>query len=118
MFPNDMFNKQTDVRVPSTSLGTLYVMGAANTIYLRPTLNQIGPIALTLNLNNLENPQYSMPSQTFRIVIQEVISDRLRDKYTFDVIREILPIEGFSTFAITANESAGGCNNVTYKLTI
>ena len=29
-----MFNKEGDVRVPTCSLGTLFIMGVANTIYL------------------------------------------------------------------------------------
>lgn len=34
IFPDDMFNKYSDVRVPSCSLGSLFIMGVANTIYL------------------------------------------------------------------------------------
>ena len=34
IYPNDMFNKYGDVRVPSCNLGTLFIMGVANTIYL------------------------------------------------------------------------------------
>ena len=63
IFPNDMFNKEGDVRVPTCSLGTLFIMGAVNVIYLQPTADLTGSV--NLNLNNLENPQYSMESQTF-----------------------------------------------------
>ena len=53
-FPRDAFNKLGDTRIPSCSLGKVFVMGSAHTIYLQPTSDLSGLI--TLNLNNLENP--------------------------------------------------------------
>ena len=33
IFPNNMFNKEGDVRLPTCSLGKLFIMGVSNTIY-------------------------------------------------------------------------------------
>ena len=54
IFPNDLFNKEGDVRVPECALGTLFVMGPANTIYLEPSSDLSGFV--TLNLDKMENP--------------------------------------------------------------
>ena len=54
IFPRDLFNKEGDVRVPSCSLGTLFVMGVDYTIYLEPTADLSG--AISLDLKNMENP--------------------------------------------------------------
>eukprot|EP00828_Plagiopyla_frontata_P041586 TRINITY_DN5975_c0_g1_i1.p1 TRINITY_DN5975_c0_g1~~TRINITY_DN5975_c0_g1_i1.p1 ORF type:complete len:3014 (-),score=332.15 TRINITY_DN5975_c0_g1_i1:53-9094(-) len=118
IFPNDLFNKYQDVRKPTCSLGNLFMMGVANTIYLQPTATLAAGAAISIDINNLENPQYSMESQTFDIVVQELSGDKLRDRFTFSIVCEFTYSENLTLFEVSTNNSIGGKNNVTYQLTV
>ena len=42
----------------------------------------------------------------------------MRDKYTFNIVREFTYSENFTKFSVSANDSTGGLNNVTYEISI